>query len=100
MAKKKILITGASGLIAGLVMRNLADRYEFSGLARRPVAGIPHTQASVTDLEAIRPAFRGIDGVLHLATSVDVDNWDDQVDITAIGTLNVFRAAQEAGVGQ
>ena len=100
MARPKILITGASGLIAGLVMRNLSDRYEFSGLSRRPVAGIPHTVASVTDLDAIRPAFRGVDGVLHLATSVDVDNWDEQVEITAIGTLNVFRAAQEAGVGQ
>ena len=27
-----------------------------------------------------------------------VDDWDDQVAVTAIGTLNVFRAAQEAGV--
>lgn len=100
MAKRKILITGASGLIGGLVLRDLSDRYEFSGLSRRPVAGIPHTAASITDLDAIRPAFRGMDGVLHLGVSVDVDNWDEQMEVTALGTLNVFRAAQEAGVGQ
>jgi nucleoside-diphosphate-sugar epimerase len=100
MTRPKILVTGASGLIGGLVLGNLSDRYEFSGLSRRPVDGIPFTQASITDLDAIRPAFEGVDGVLHLAVSVDVDNWDEQMAITAQGTLNVFRAAHEAGVGR
>jgi len=100
MAKRKILITGASGLIGGLVLRGLSDRYEFSGLSRRSVPGIPHTAASITDLDAIRPVFHGVDGVLHLGVSVDVENWDEQMEVTSLGTLNVFRAAQEAGVGQ
>jgi nucleoside-diphosphate-sugar epimerase len=100
MERRKVLVTGASGLIGGLVLGNLSDRYEFSGLSRRPVPGIRHTQADVTDLDAIRPAFAGQDSVLHLAVSVDVDNWDAQMDVTANGTLNVFRAAQEAGVGR
>jgi nucleoside-diphosphate-sugar epimerase len=98
MDRPKILVTGASGLIGGLVLRDLSDRYEFSGLSRRNVDGIPMTHASVTDLDAIRPAFRGVDGVLHLAVSVAVDDWDEQMAVTAQGTLNVFRAAQEAGV--
>ena len=29
--KIKVLITGASGLIGGLVWKNLGDKYEFSG---------------------------------------------------------------------
>ena len=98
MDRPKVLITGASGLIGGLVLRDLSDRYEFSGLSRRPVEGIPYTVASITDADAIRPAFAGRDAVLHLGVSVAVDDWDDQVAVTAIGTLNVFRAAQEAGV--
>ena len=67
MPNKKVLITGASGLIGGLVLDGLSDKYEFSGLSRRPVGGIPHTAASITDAEAIKPAFEGIDTVLHLA---------------------------------
>jgi hypothetical protein len=37
MSRPKVLITGASGLIAGLVLKHLGDKYEFSGLSRRPV---------------------------------------------------------------
>ena len=98
MGRPRVLITGASGLLGGLARRDLAGRYEFSGLSRHPVAGMPYTQASITDMDGIRPAFAGMDAVLHLGVSVDVDNWDEQMSVTAQGTLNVFRAAQEAGV--
>ncbi|MBT3943437.1 MAG: nucleoside-diphosphate sugar epimerase, partial [Chloroflexi bacterium] len=37
--KKKVLVTGASGLIGRLVIEHLGDKYELSGLARRPVEG-------------------------------------------------------------
>ena len=67
MTKPKVLVTGASGLIGGLVLGNLADRYEFSGLSRHAVPGIPYTEASITDLDAVRRAVAGQDMVLHLA---------------------------------
>jgi len=67
MSRPKVLITGASGLIGGLVLRDLADRYEFSGLSRHAVEGIPYTEASVTDEAAVRRAVAGMDAVLHLA---------------------------------
>jgi nucleoside-diphosphate-sugar epimerase len=99
MAKPKVLITGASGLIGGLVLRDLADRYEFSGLSRHAVPGIPYTTASVTDLDAVRGAVQGMDMVLHLAGETkNADNWDDHFQVTAGGTINVFRAAAGAGV--
>jgi nucleoside-diphosphate-sugar epimerase len=99
MMNPRVLVTGASGLIGGLVLGNLSDKYEFSGLSRRPVEGIRHTQASVTDLDAIRPAFRDVDMVLHLAAYTgDLDDWEEHMAITARGTANVFRAAQEAGI--
>jgi nucleoside-diphosphate-sugar epimerase len=97
--KPKVLITGASGLIGGLVIRDLADKYEFSGLSRRVVPGIPHTQASIEDFEAVRKASKGMDMVLHLAAETqDYDDWDKVMDNTIGGTLNMYRAAQEAGV--
>jgi nucleoside-diphosphate-sugar epimerase len=97
--KPKVLVTGASGLIGGLTIAQLGDKYEFSGLSRRPVAGIPHTQADIADLEAIRRACRGMDMVLHLAAETeDYDDWDKVMASTIGGALNVYRAAQEAGV--
>ena len=98
-AKPKVLVTGASGLIGQLVITRLGDRYEFSGLSRRPLEGIPYTQASITDADAVRAACVGMDMVLHLAAETqDYDDWDKVVATTMGGTLNVFRAAQEAGV--
>lgn len=98
MAKPKVLITGASGLIGTLTIAGLKDKYEFSAVNRRPVAGIPCLQADIADAEAIKPAFRGMDMVLHLAAYCGEDNWEETMRITVTGTLNVFRAAQEAGV--
>lgn len=98
-AKLKVLVTGASGLIGRLVLRDLAGKYDFSGLSRRPVPGIPHTQADITDLAAVRRASRGMDMVLHLsAETQDYDDWDKVMAVTMGGTLNMYRAAQEAGV--
>ena len=68
MPGPRVLVTGASGLIGGLVLRDLSAKYEFSGLSRRPVDGIPHTTADVTDLDAIRPAFQDTDAVLCAGT--------------------------------
>ena len=67
MEKVRVLVTGASGLIGQILLRNLGPKYSFSALNRRPVQGIPCTQADIADLDAIRPAFEGIDTVVHLA---------------------------------
>lgn len=99
MSKPKVLITGASGLIGRLTIAGLRDKYEFSALNRRPVAGIPCLQADINDANAIKPAFVGMDMVLHLsANTTDVFDWQDTMATTMMGTLNVYQAAQAAGV--
>lgn len=97
--KKKVLVTGANGLIGSALRRQLGDKYEWSALNRRDLAGVPTTQADISDLAAIRPAFNGIDTVVHLAAVARVDaSWDDLLGPNFTGTYNIFEAAAEAGV--
>src|SRR5262249_13036922 len=67
MTPKRVLITGMSGLIGGIMREVLASRYDLVALNRRPVPGVRCVQADIADLQAIRPAFADVDVVLHLA---------------------------------
>ena len=64
----KVLITGASGLIGGVLRKGLSNKYELSGLDRRAVDGFDLHVADSTDLESIRSAFEGKDVVIDLAS--------------------------------
>ena len=94
----KILVTGMSGLIGGVAGRELARRgYEVSALNRQDVPGVPTTRASITDLDAIRPAFERIDCVVHMAAYLGPSD-AAQLSVNIEGTYNVFEAAKDAGV--
>ena len=98
-SKKKVLITGASGDIGGLTWKNLGHKYDFSGLNRSHVEGIPNTRASIANFEAILPAFEGIDTVLHLsAENRNVHSWEGNLEINIKGCRNVYEAARIQGV--
>ena len=96
---KKVLITGMSGLIGGLLRDHLENvgGYELSALNRRPLEGIECLQADIADLEAIRPAFEGKEVVVHLAGVLGVGGWEGLLPTNIIGTYNVFEAARQAG---
>ena len=99
MEKKRVLITGMSGLIGGIMRRALEGTYELVALNRRDIPGVRSYQADISDLEAIRPAFEGVDVVLHLAANANANaSLDDVVHHNITGTCNVFEAARAAGV--
>ena len=56
---KRVLITGMSGLIGGLLRRYLEQRggYHLTALNRRPVKGVESVQADISDLQSIVSAF-------------------------------------------
>src|SRR6266446_3221995 len=100
MARSTVLVTGMSGLIGGALRSHLAARYELRALNRRPVEGLPCHQADVADLEAIQPAFKGVDAVVHLAASVGMSApFDEILRANVVGTYNVLEASRRAGVG-
>jgi nucleoside-diphosphate-sugar epimerase len=98
-AKKKVLVTGMSGLIGSVLRERLADKVELSALNRSDVPGVPTTRTTIDDLAAIRPAFDGIDTVVHMAAIARMDaGWDELLNANIVGTYNVFEAARQAGV--
>src|SRR5713226_5960158 len=101
MAPRTVLVTGMSGLIGGALRRHLEGKYELSALNRRPVPGVKCHQADIADLDAIAPAFAGVDTVVHLAALTGSStNFDGILRANVIGTYNVFEAARRAGVGR
>ena len=95
---KRVLVTGAAGVIGTAVRQHLADRFEIHSLTRRP-ADFPSFIADIVDLDAILPAFAGIDAVVHLAASITVDSaWDDVLQNNLIGTYNIYEAARQQEV--
>lgn len=97
-ARKLVLITGLSGLIGGLAARELVHRYRVRGLNRRPVPGFDTVQADITDFDAIRPAFDGVDTVVHLSALLIQAPERELLKVNIEGTYNVFEAARQAGV--
>jgi NAD+ dependent glucose-6-phosphate dehydrogenase len=71
--KKRVLVTGANGTIGRVLMEQLADRYDLLALTRTRVE-FPSFVGDISNLEAILPAFEGIDAVVHMAGSSAVDS--------------------------
>ena len=101
--KQKLLITGSSGLIGGLLWKGLSDSYELYGLDHRPAPAEDHCyQADVTDADQVDAVFDRIpelNYVVHLAGDARVDaDWESAFNVNIGGTKSVFAAAQQHGV--
>lgn len=103
----KVLITGATGLLGGHLLRELQERGEEIRALVLPVEnaqkledqGVEIVRGDVTDASTLPPAVKDIDIIIHLAGMMGV--WRPIADyrtVNVTGTENLYRAAQKAGV--
>ncbi|HVM31301.1 MAG TPA: NAD(P)-dependent oxidoreductase [Candidatus Limnocylindrales bacterium] len=99
----KILITGATGRIGKILRERLSD-HQLRLLGRSEVEDPGNAEthiADITDLDSLRPAFRNIDAVIHLAAASAVDSkWEQVLPANIVGVRNVYEAARLEGVGR
>ena len=92
---KRVLITGASGLIGGILRERLADRYDLFGLVRRPVE-YPHVFGDINNFDDMLAACEGVDAVVHMAGVPHVAaSWPEVLTTNINGTYNVYEAAYQ-----
>lgn len=101
---RRVLVTGASGMLGAAVARLLRDRgWQVRIMQRSPAdvaqgKGIEQVLGSVTDPDAVQKAVEGVDDVVHLAAKVSfAGDWDDFVHTNVTGTRVVLESARAAG---
>ncbi|MFL4472385.1 NAD-dependent epimerase/dehydratase family protein [Paeniglutamicibacter sp. MACA_103] len=100
-APRRVLVTGASGLLGGAVAELLrAQGHRVRTFQRRATAGaVDEVCGSLTDPAAVRRAVEGMDAVIHLAAKVSfTGSWHDFVATNITGTKTLLEEARAAGV--
>ncbi len=103
----KVLITGATGLLGGHLIKELQERGEDIRALVLPAEnadrllkqGVEVVQGDVTDASTLKPAVTDIELVFHLAGMMGV--WRPLADyrlVNVTGSVNLYQAAQKAGV--
>jgi len=116
VAKRRVVLTGASGYVAQRMFKELAERWDVVPIDVRPttrdgkpVPGIIVADLTNPDRNAYRQHFKGADAVIHCgfvsAPKLDATTWQDNSDSkfwaehTNIAlAYNVHRTALEEGV--
>ena len=100
--KKKVLVTGLSGLVGSALRDEFQGRYELSSLSRYGTSGIDDAhnfKGNIADIDTIIPAFEGQHTVVHLAADRSANaQWDSALRNNFIGVYNVYEAARLTGV--
>jgi nucleoside-diphosphate-sugar epimerase len=98
MSREHVLVTGAAGLIGGILSGALADEYAVHGLDAVAGPGVDRV-ADMTNLDEIQSAFDGMSAVLDLAAKSSLSaSWETVRENNIPATLNAFEAARRAGV--
>src|ERR1700730_3395893 len=103
----RVLITGATGLLGGHLIKQLQQRGETIRALVLPVEnadklvkqGIQVVRGDITDASTLGPAVKDVELVFHLAGMMGV--WRPLAEyrlVNVCGSENLYKAAQQAGV--
>jgi len=103
----RVLITGATGLLGGHLIKELQQRGENIRALVLPVEnadklekqGVEVVRGDITDASTLGPAVQDVDLIFHLAGMMGV--WRPLSDyrlVNVTGSENLYKAAQKAGV--
>ncbi len=97
---KRILLTGAAGLIGTSLRNSLSNKYLFRCLDVVPVENEDDVViADVKDFKAVMTSMIDVDAVIHLAANPGIaQSWEDVYYDGIGGTYNVFEASRKAGI--
>ena len=103
MAKKKVLITGAAGLVGSQLREFWGDIFELRLTDIKPIDNLAayeeFAEMDITKYDEFLAACAGVDTVVHLAAdrSPSAEFYKTLLNLNIIGCYNGFEAARVAG---
>ncbi len=99
-ARKRVLLTGASGRIGRIVAPPLAEMFDLRLFDRHDPGDIPGLMTGdLADPEGLMPALEGVNTLIHLAAqSTEADFVSVLVPSNVVGLYHTFENAVRAGV--
>jgi nucleoside-diphosphate-sugar epimerase len=95
--RPRVLVTGAGGAIGSVVSAELGERWRLRATDRQAGPGVD--ELDVTDADACRAAFTGLDAVVHLAGNPDPSaSWSELYGPNIAGAYVVAAAARDCAV--
>jgi nucleoside-diphosphate-sugar epimerase len=104
-SRRSVLVTGAAGRIGTYLAKLATSHHDLSLMVRpgddeatRELAPFGRmVYAELSDLDALKRVFDGVDTVVHLAGEPDPSaTWDDLLQANIVGTYHVMVAAKAA----
>lgn len=93
---RRVVITGAAGLIGGILREGLAGEWEVAGVDARRDRGL--ARADLTRRRAAERSLAGADLIIDLAANPSSTiSWEEAYENNMRATVNVLGAAQSAG---
>lgn len=94
----RVLVTGASGLIGGILWDGLSEEHTLRGIDLRRDRARGIRRCDVRRARSLGRVFEGIDAVVDLATRAPVDTPWRAVEQDMTGRVNLLEAARAHGV--